>query len=226
MATPGTARSLGGREALSAFRAERAAVRAMLRAALAAERAALRAARAGTAQAAPSAAADAIDGAAEEASVFVELLGGGLVSPEPPVMPAVEAEPAPERVAVGTTDTLDTAGPADAADAPEAEPPERGAAATEIPAPQPLQPAAAPVVHIVESPAMPAPVSDATAAQDLSAITELGPGMRLRLAQLGIRTPAQLAAVDPERLREDLGTISRMLRVERWIDAARALHAG
>jgi predicted flap endonuclease-1-like 5' DNA nuclease len=62
-----------------------------------------------------------------------------------------------------------------------------------------------------------------TAATDLSAIPELGPGMRHRLAQLGYRTCGDLAEADPALLARQLGEISRMLRLDRWINAARAL---
>jgi len=49
----------------------------------------------------------------------------------------------------------------------------------------------------------------------------LGPGMRLRLAQLGYASEADLADADPQRLKAELGPISRLLDVEGWIARAR-----
>jgi hypothetical protein len=51
---------------------------------------------------------------------------------------------------------------------------------------------------------------------------ELGPGMRLRLEQVGYGTDTALAAADPAALRASLGEISRLLNVEAWIAAARS----
>ena len=59
----------------------------------------------------------------------------------------------------------------------------------------------------------------------LDAIEELGPGMRHRLGLLGYRTCGDLAAAEPSRLSQQLGEISRLLRIERWIAAARAIGA-
>ena len=59
----------------------------------------------------------------------------------------------------------------------------------------------------------------------LDAIEELGPGMRHRLGLLGYRTCGDLAAAEPSRLSQQLGEISRLLRIERWIAAARAFGA-
>ncbi|SFK71206.1 hypothetical protein [Falsiroseomonas stagni] len=62
----------------------------------------------------------------------------------------------------------------------------------------------------------------ARATTDLSAIRELGPGMRHRLAQIGYHNCEDLAAADPARLAQQLGEVSRLLRPESWIAAARA----
>lgn len=65
-----------------------------------------------------------------------------------------------------------------------------------------------------------APMARATT--DLAAIRELGPGMRHRLAQIGYHNCEDLAAADPARLAQQLGEVSRLLRPESWIAAARA----
>jgi predicted flap endonuclease-1-like 5' DNA nuclease len=53
-----------------------------------------------------------------------------------------------------------------------------------------------------------------------------GAGMSARLNQLGIRDTADLAAVEPARLREALGEISRLVDIDAWVAHARALTAG
>jgi predicted flap endonuclease-1-like 5' DNA nuclease len=50
---------------------------------------------------------------------------------------------------------------------------------------------------------------------------EIGPGMRVRLRQLGVATDRDLAAADASALRQALGEISRLLDVEAWIEQAR-----
>lgn len=52
----------------------------------------------------------------------------------------------------------------------------------------------------------------------------LGPGMRIRLAQLGY-SEADLADADPRKLKAELGPISRLLDVDGWIERARAQRA-
>jgi hypothetical protein len=49
----------------------------------------------------------------------------------------------------------------------------------------------------------------------------IGPGMLMRLGQLGLHGIGDLAAIDPATLRTGLGEISRLLDVESWIEAAR-----
>jgi predicted flap endonuclease-1-like 5' DNA nuclease len=193
MASPelSATRSLGGLDALSAYRAERAATRLRLRDSLRASRAALRAAR-GAAAPAETDAAIADAPAAEEPSVFAELLGRQAEAPclpEPAAaMPEDAAQPGPDAAPVAEEAPALAADPADA-------PPD-------------------------------APPQDGAADKDLGAIAELGPGMRLRLAQIGIHTLDDLAQADAGALRAGLGEISRMLRVERWIEAARSLRRG
>jgi predicted flap endonuclease-1-like 5' DNA nuclease len=48
-----------------------------------------------------------------------------------------------------------------------------------------------------------------------------GPGMLIRLSQLGMHTMADLAAANPAELRSGLGDISRLVDVETWISNAR-----
>ncbi|HYZ21248.1 MAG TPA: hypothetical protein VE690_03730 [Rhodopila sp.] len=48
-----------------------------------------------------------------------------------------------------------------------------------------------------------------------------GPGMLLRLGQLGLHTTGDLARADAELLRAELGGISRLVDVEAWIAQAR-----
>ncbi len=50
-----------------------------------------------------------------------------------------------------------------------------------------------------------------------------GPGMRIRLGQLGLHTVGDLAAAEAARLRLALGEISRLVDVEAWIGSARAM---
>jgi hypothetical protein len=48
-----------------------------------------------------------------------------------------------------------------------------------------------------------------------------GPGMLIRLSQLGLRTTGDLAHADAAELRAALGEISRLVDVEAWIASAR-----
>ncbi|HQT76124.1 MAG TPA: hypothetical protein PLD10_03645 [Rhodopila sp.] len=48
-----------------------------------------------------------------------------------------------------------------------------------------------------------------------------GPGMLIRLSQLGLHTTADLARADAQQLRAELGEISRLVDVEAWICHAR-----
>jgi predicted flap endonuclease-1-like 5' DNA nuclease len=54
----------------------------------------------------------------------------------------------------------------------------------------------------------------------LSAIG-FGPGMTIRMSQLGIETVSQLAVADREWLRTELGDLSQLVHVDVWIEAAR-----
>jgi hypothetical protein len=50
-----------------------------------------------------------------------------------------------------------------------------------------------------------------------------GPGMLIRLSQLGLHTMSDLARSDATQLRAALGDISRLLDVEAWIGSARRI---
>jgi hypothetical protein len=56
----------------------------------------------------------------------------------------------------------------------------------------------------------------------ISLVPSLGPGMIWRLNQLGLHTLHDLAEVSPDELRSKLGPVARLVRVENWIDFARA----
>jgi predicted flap endonuclease-1-like 5' DNA nuclease len=92
-----------------------------------------------------------------------------------------------------------------------------------------LPPAEAPPA---EAPPADAPPADAPpAAGDAPAslppdppLAEIGfgPGMLIRLSQLGLHTIGELARSDPAALRQALGDISRLVDVDTWINNARA----
>lgn len=78
---------------------------------------------------------------------------------------------------------------------------------------------------LVEASQMPAAPPDAGNKHDeislpLSAIG-FGPGMTIRMGQLGIETVSQLAAADPVWLRTSLGDLSQLVHAELWIATAR-----
>lgn len=53
-----------------------------------------------------------------------------------------------------------------------------------------------------------------------------GPGMLIRLSQLGLHTIGDLAGADAAQLRVSLGDISRLVDVETWVNSARQTAAG
>ena len=240
---------LGGRAALEAYRAARVAQRGDLRAALRANREALRAARIlPPAKKTPEAAAmaDAPAPLVTEAaprSVFASLMEAerALAPPEPPP-PTVADVPLPveddttpaEEPMVAESPIADESSVADPIvavpivaepvndepvfDEPVVDEPVAAEAAIDVTADAP---AAIDLVAV----AMTDLVAEATApraATDLSAIRELGPGMRHRLAQIGYRSCEDLAEANPAQLAQQLGEVSRLLRPESWIAAARA----
>jgi predicted flap endonuclease-1-like 5' DNA nuclease len=78
------------------------------------------------------------------------------------------------------------------------------------------------VQSTVVTKAAPAPEPGRTL-DDLKAIRGIGASMQQRLNQAGIRTFAQLAASTPAALRQALGDVSRLAKVEAWIAQAREL---
>lgn len=68
----------------------------------------------------------------------------------------------------------------------------------------------------------PEPVARESAGFDQSlGAMGFGPGMLIRLRQLGLRTASDLAGADASQLRSALGDISRLIDVEGWIRLAR-----
>ena len=73
------------------------------------------------------------------------------------------------------------------------------------------------------------PSDDAAAAASMEPVRHdpplaeigFGPGMLIRLGQLGLRTTGDLADADANDLRTALGDISRLVDVEAWIASAR-----
>ena len=64
----------------------------------------------------------------------------------------------------------------------------------------------------------------AAASLPLSAIG-FGPGMTIRMRQVGIETVSDLAASEPAALRSALGDISQLINVDLWIASARKTQA-
>jgi hypothetical protein len=85
--------------------------------------------------------------------------------------------------------------------------------------PEPVADAAASVPLAAAAQAAPAPEAQPAPRIPLSAIG-FGPGMMIRLSQLGIETASDLAAADASSLRSALGDISRLINVDLWIASA------
>ena len=66
----------------------------------------------------------------------------------------------------------------------------------------------------------------AEAADDLTTIPGIGPGMQDRLNRAGIRTFARLASTPLDELRVVLGELNRLAHVEDWVREARARLGG
>jgi predicted flap endonuclease-1-like 5' DNA nuclease len=107
------------------------------------------------------------------------------------------------------------------ADMPDASPPVQ---VTDEPAAEPAG-EDAPSDPAVEASAEPAAAPAEEGPLEIAMIAGFGPGMVLRLHQLGYRSAADLAEADPARLREALGSISRLLDIETWIEIARRQRA-
>jgi predicted flap endonuclease-1-like 5' DNA nuclease len=89
-------------------------------------------------------------------------------------------------------------------------------------APAPASPPAAP-------PEPAAPAASADAAQPITLLKGLGPKVSVRLAEQGITTVGQIAALSPaeaEALDAELGTFRGRMARDRWIEQARLLATG
>ncbi|NYD88600.1 hypothetical protein [Sphingomonas melonis] len=93
---------------------------------------------------------------------------------------------------------------------------------------------AAPAIEAASAPApsptpAPAPAGDSPAEAPVSTLKGLGPKLTARLAELGITTVGQVAALsddDAARLDAQLGPFAGRITRDRWIEQARFLAAG
>jgi len=110
---------------------------------------------------------------------------------------------------------------------PELAPPARITApesvSTELADDAPAAPTAAPVSSVTSDLHAHTTKAEATALPIDPPLAEIGfgPGMLIRLGQLGLNTIGDLAQTDAMELRASLGAISRLLDVETWISHAR-----
>ncbi len=72
------------------------------------------------------------------------------------------------------------------------------------------------------APEQPEPAKRQVDSRPLSVLPTLGPGMIWRLNQVGLHTTGDLADADAERLRESLGGVAKLIRVEKLIELARS----
>jgi predicted RecB family nuclease len=72
-----------------------------------------------------------------------------------------------------------------------------------------------------ESPSPQAPPAPSPPPRALASIG-FGPGMTIRLSQVGIETVSDLAQANPAALRHALGDISQLINVDVWIASAQA----
>lgn len=94
--------------------------------------------------------------------------------------------------------------------------------------PAPAEPAATPSAQPVSAVPAPAPVP-ANAASDLTTLKGLGPKVAAQLAETGITSIADLAALSPteaDRIDASLGTFQGRMARDRWVEQARLLAAG
>jgi predicted flap endonuclease-1-like 5' DNA nuclease len=89
---------------------------------------------------------------------------------------------------------------------------------------------AAPAIEAASAPApSPARVDDSPADAPVSTLKGLGPKLTARLAELGVTTVGQVAALsddDAMRLDAQLGPFAGRITRDRWIEQARFLAAG
>jgi hypothetical protein len=207
-----------GMEMIAAYRAERLSQRPLLRAGLRLSHANLRHGRDGTDQSDepapekghdPQPAPASVSATADigsHASVFANLVSlEGAVRLGEAARNGAAAEPADEPIA----DRPD----AISADVPLADlkPPD--------PVPADPTPNVPPTAHA--APAEPAATEPPAPFDPPLAEIGFGPGMLIRLSQLGLHTTGELAQANAAQLRAELGDISRLIDVETWIAAAR-----
>ena len=76
----------------------------------------------------------------------------------------------------------------------------------------------------VEAAPEPEPVApEKPTRDDLTCIRGIGEGMQSRLNEIGIFSFAQLTTTSVPQIREALGDVGRMARIEEWIDQAQEL---
>jgi predicted flap endonuclease-1-like 5' DNA nuclease len=90
-------------------------------------------------------------------------------------------------------------------------------------------PAASPAADESVATAQPVPVMPAPAASDLTTLKGLGPKVAAQLAELGVTSIDDLAALTPaeaERIDASLGTFQGRMARDRWVEQAQLLAAG
>ncbi|MCQ4159978.1 hypothetical protein NON00_08545 [Roseomonas sp. GC11] len=216
---PSRRRSAGGVEMVRRFRAERLAR-------LAERRAAAGLPPLPAAALPPAAPAAAPAAAVAETGPVDGPVAGAVV---PPFLPDVPPAAVPEPVLVAEPPIPPHPVPVDVQPVPEPAPvPEPPAAEPPAP-PAPPQPAREAVSSIFSSllcttgAAATVEVENRTEAAAGRPLLGLGPGMRMRLQQLGYNSLEDLAHADPGRLRQALGEISRLIDIDGWIARARRL---
>ncbi|MBX9859961.1 MAG: hypothetical protein K2Y20_10280 [Sphingomonas sp.] len=93
----------------------------------------------------------------------------------------------------------------------------------------PPEPATIPLVPVVEAVAAPAGKAGATDLHPLTTVKGLGPRAVAALAEQGITSVADLAALDPARaaaVDAQLGPLAGRLARDRWVEQAKLLSAG
>jgi predicted flap endonuclease-1-like 5' DNA nuclease/chromosome segregation ATPase len=94
----------------------------------------------------------------------------------------------------------------------------------EVAPPPPPVEEVAPPPPVEEAP--PPPPAEEVAPDDLTTIRGIGASMQSHLNEAGIYTYTQLAASTPDELRQTLGAVARLAKVEEWIAQARDLALG
>ncbi|MEI6451084.1 MAG: polyhydroxyalkanoate depolymerase, partial [Actinomycetes bacterium] len=86
------------------------------------------------------------------------------------------------------------------------------------------EPAPEPVAVVAEPEPEPvAPPKPKATRDDLTRIRGIGEGMQTRLNEIGIFSFAQLVSTSVPKIREALGDVGRMARIDEWIDQAQEL---